>query len=163
MPAAARRSSRLSVRRRLAFDVVATPSRRAVIGEIRVARSAGTRLARTVMSVPRPTARRTVRAAITRPALGRPKPTLSSSRDSSGARPIPASSPRTEPANPTTSASATTDVSTWRRETPMVRSIPNSRVRWATVMVNVLKMTNDPTSNAIGPNISRPYVRYFRI
>ena len=35
----------------------------------------------------------------------------------------------------TISASPSTACSTCRREAPIVRSIPNSRVRWATVIV----------------------------
>ena len=37
----------------------------------------------------------------------------------------------------------------------MVRSVANSRVRCATVIENVLKMTNAPTKSAIAPNASR--------
>ncbi len=36
-----------------------------------------------------------------------------------------------------------------------MRSIANSRSRWATVIENVLKMMNAPTKTAITPNASR--------
>ena len=35
------------------------------------------------------------------------------------------------------------------REAPSVRSVANSRVRWATVIDSVLKITNAPTSSAM--------------
>ena len=36
-----------------------------------------------------------------------------------------------------------------RREAPIVRNVANSRVRWATVIEKVLKMTNAPTKSAM--------------
>jgi hypothetical protein len=41
------------------------------------------------------------------------------------------------------------------REPPSVRSVANSRVRWATVIDRVLKITNAPTSSAMPPKPSR--------
>ena len=41
------------------------------------------------------------------------------------------------------------------REAPSVRSVANSRVRWATVIDRVLKITNAPTSSAMPPKPSR--------
>ena len=46
-------------------------------------------------------------------------------------------------------ASSSTERSTCRRDAPSVRSVANSRVRWATVIESVLKMTNAPTNSAI--------------
>ena len=37
------------------------------------------------------------------------------------------------------------------RDAPSVRRVANSRVRWATVIDRVLKITNDPTNSAIAP------------
>ena len=37
-----------------------------------------------------------------------------------------------------------TERSTWRRDAPSVRSVANSRVRCATVIDRVLKITNEP-------------------
>ena len=56
-----------------------------------------------------------------------------------------------------TSDSRITETSTWRRDAPIVRSVANSRVRCATVIEKVLKMTNAPTKRAIAPNASRKY------
>ena len=43
------------------------------------------------------------------------------------------------------------------REAPSVRSVANSRVRWATVIDSVLKMTNEPTNSAIAPKPRKKY------
>ena len=40
-----------------------------------------------------------------------------------------------------------TAVTIWRRLAPSVRSIANSRVRWATVIENVLKIRNEATKS----------------
>ena len=54
------------------------------------------------------------------------------------------------------------------REAPSVRSVANSRVRWATVIDRVLKITNAPTSSAMPPKpsstqriIAIPSLRFF--
>ena len=52
-----------------------------------------------------------------------------------------------------------TERMTCLREAPSVRSVANSRVRWATVIDSVLKITNAPTSSAIAPKPSRKYFR----
>ena len=64
---------------------------------------------------------------------------------------------------PTTSPSMTTDRMTWRREAPSVRSVANSRERWATVIDSVLRITNAPTNSAMPPKPSRKYVMNFRL
>ena len=58
--------------------------------------------------------------------------------------PIPATIPTTEANRPTRSASTTTDVITCAGEAPSARSSASSRVRWATMIENVLKMMNAP-------------------
>ena len=63
--------------------------------------------------------------------------------------------PMTDAMKPITSASTITEVSTCRRDAPIVRSVANSRVRWATVIESVLKMTNAPTKSAMPANESR--------
>ena len=60
---------------------------------------------------------------------------------------------------PSSSASAKTVVSTWREEAPSVLSIPNSRVRWATVIENVLKIRKAPTNTEMPAKTSRKVVR----
>ena len=42
-----------------------------------------------------------------------------------------------------------------RRDAPIMRSVANSRVRCATVIESVLKMTKAPTNSAIPANESR--------
>ena len=54
-----------------------------------------------------------------------------------------------------TSDSRITEPSICRRDAPIVRSVANSRVRCATVIENVLKMTNAPTKSAMPANASR--------
>ena len=54
-----------------------------------------------------------------------------------------------------TRPSRTTERLTCLREAPSVRSVANSRVRCATVIDSVLKMTNAPTSSAMPPKPSR--------
>ena len=43
----------------------------------------------------------------------------------------------------------------WPRVAPSVRSMPSSRMRWATVIEKVLKIRKLPTSSATPPNTSR--------
>ncbi len=54
--------------------------------------------------------------------------------------------PTTDAITPTSSASAITLVSSWRRDAPSVRNRPSSLMRWPTVIQNVLKMMNAPAS-----------------
>ena len=71
------------------------------------------------------------------------------------ARPRPQKRPTIEAANPITSASTITDPRICRRDAPIIRSVANSRVRCATVIDSVLKMTNAPTKSAMPANESR--------
>ena len=57
-------------------------------------------------------------------------------------------------ATPITNVSSTTERMIWRRDAPMVRSVANSRVRCATVIESVLKMTKAPTKRAMPPKPS---------
>ena len=59
-----------------------------------------------------------------------------------------ATSPSAEASMPIAKPSTSTERRTWRREAPSVRSVASSRVRWATVIDSVLKMTNAPTNSA---------------
>ena len=77
----------------------------------------------------------------------------------SATNPRPPRIPTTEATIPRTSASTMTVASTWRDEAPRVRSIPNSRVRWATVIENVLKIRNAPTNTEMPAKTSRKVVR----
>ena len=78
---------------------------------------------------------------------------------SPGAKPIPASTPSTEASRPITNASATTVARIWRRLAPSVRSIANSRVRWATVIEKVLKIRNAATNSETPAKISSAVFR----
>ena len=127
------------------------PSRTAAIGGTRVARSAGMMLASSVITVPSASETRTVRSANTSPASGRSPPSAVNSL----ASPNPANSPTTEASSPITRPSITTERMTCLREAPSVRSVANSRVRCATVIDRVLKITNAPTNSAIAPKPSR--------
>ena len=60
---------------------------------------------------------------------------------------------------PITSASTMTEPSTWRREAPSVRSVANSRVRWAIVIESEFAITNAPTKSAMPPKASRKVCR----
>ena len=56
--------------------------------------------------------------------------------------------PTIDAPTPMTTDSAITEPITCRREAPSVRNSANSRVRWATVTENVLKIRKPPTSSA---------------
>ena len=56
--------------------------------------------------------------------------------------------PTIAPRNPIANASTTTVRRIWPREAPSVRSIPNSVIRWATVIEKVLKIRKAPTKIA---------------
>ena len=131
------------------------PSRTAAIGGTRVARRAGRTLARSVMLVPSRSETTTVRVAITVEASGRSMPSALNSPVIPCEIPSPSTSPISEASRPITRASRTTERITCLREAPSVRSVANSRVRCATVMDSVLKITNAPTSSAMPPKPSR--------
>ena len=131
------------------------PSRTAAMGGTRVARSAGRRLASSAMSVPTRRLTTIVRVAKTRPPLGRSIPIAFISSLSPTASASPRKRPATEAISPTTTASSTTDVKTWRRDAPIVRSVASSRMRCATVIDMVLAMTKLPTKRAMPPKASR--------
>ena len=76
-------------------------------------------------------------------------PKLPNSASIPSARSTPRPRPTSDARSPMTSDSRITDPSICRRDAPIVRSVANSRVRCATVIENVLKMTNAPTKRAI--------------
>ena len=135
------------------------PSRTAAIGGTRVARLAGRMLATRVVRVPTTIERTIVRGAMTVAASGSSMPVALNSATRPFASPMPTTSPITEASRPMTRPSATTDRMTCLREAPSVRRVANSRVRWATVIDSVLKITNAPTSSAMPPKPSRKYFR----
>ena len=67
------------------------------------------------------------------------------------------------PTSPIATASIRTELRIWRREAPIVRSIPNSLTRWATVIENVLKIRKEPMKTAMKPKTSRKVCRKPRL
>ena len=136
-------------RRRLG-GVASAPasSRNAATGATRVARTAGTSAASSVTPMPTPSPIAMVRGASSMAPRGMPIPAASNSAPSRRLEPRPVSSPATDARTPRSSASAATPARTWPRVAPSERSRANSRRRCATVIENVLKMMNAPTSSA---------------
>ncbi len=134
--------------------VVSCDSRRACTGATLAARRAGRIEEKTVTTVPTSSATTIVRGSSWVDVLGRSMLNAERSPWSPMAIPIPATIPRTEANSPTANASTITDVSTCRRLAPSVRSRASSRVRWATMIENVLKMMNAPTNSAMNANTS---------
>ena len=127
-----------------------------------MARSAGHSAATIVTTTPTMSETITVRAVITVPVFGRSIPTALKSSLIPNAKPMPPASPATEPSSPSISASVPTVARIWLREAPSVRSIPNSRVRCATVIENVLKIWNAPTNSDTPANTSSAIRRKLR-
>ena len=67
----------------------------------------------------------------------------------------PRPSPTSEATVPTMTASASTERNTCRRLAPTIRSSASSRVRWPTVIENVLKMVKPPTNSEMKAKTSR--------
>ena len=68
---------------------------------------------------------------------------------------MPAASPSTEAIRPTASASSTTEPMTCLPLAPIARIRASSRVRCATMIENVLRIRNVPTSSATAANPRR--------
>ena len=127
----------------------------AVTGGMRDARMAGATAEITVISVPTTSPTITVRRVTTSPVAGMSKPSAASPALSTKASPIPASMPATDATTPMTRDSPRTAAMTCRRLAPTARSRASSRSRWATMIENVLKMTNDPTNSAMNAKMSK--------
>ena len=127
----------------------------AAIGVMRVARSAGARAASSVTTTPTSSETTIVRGATTVPVLGRSMPTALKSSLIRKAKATPPAMPVTAPSRPKTSASNPTERRICPREAPSVRSMPNSRVRCATVIEKVLKIWKAPTNSETPANTSR--------
>ena len=96
---------------------------------------------------------------ITIPDCGSSKPIALNRVVTSATNPRPATIPRIEASIPSTIASVKTVARTCRDDAPSVRNMPNSRVRWATVIENVLKIRKAPTKTEIPAKTSRNVVR----
>jgi hypothetical protein len=97
----------------------------------------------------------TVRPSSTSEVVGRSIPNASNSALRPRATTKPPAIPISEPMRPIATASTSTVLRICRREAPSVRSIPNSRTRWATVIEKVLKIRNEPTRTAMKPKTRR--------
>ncbi len=149
------RTAPAAVRRRRSPVVGGTtPSRSPVTGDTRVARSAGARAETTAITTPRTRPMMIVRGSITVPVEGRSMPSAANRLLITFAKPIPSATPTAAAPRPIAAASRMTLARIWRREAPRVRSIANSRVRWATVIENVLKIRKAPTNSATPAKIS---------
>ena len=103
-----------------------------------------------------------VRGLTTVPVLGSVTPAALNSANSPWARARPTSSPMTEAIAPITSDSTRIERRTCLREAPSVRSVANSRVRWAMVIESELAITKLPTNSATPANTSRNVLRKSR-
>ena len=122
------------------------PSRTAAIGGTRVARRAGTTLASSVIVVPSASETTIVRSSNTIPASGRSPPIAA---NSPLGEPEPGEEPDHRRQQPDHQALDHHRAHDLLARGPRVRSVANSRVRWATVIDRVLKITNAPTNSAI--------------
>ena len=112
-----------------------------------------------VTSTPTSSATTTVRVWKRSPLLGSVKPTESKSQKRAFARPSPRKRPTTDAATPMMSDSTAIEPRTCRREAPSVRSVANSRVRWAMVIESELAITKLPTKRAMPAKASRNFWR----
>ena len=126
----------------------------AATGAIRTARRAGPSAEIRVTPTPTAIATRTVRASNTSGAGGSVTPNALSTAFRPTAASTPSPRPTIEAAIPTSAASPSTDRNTCRRLAPTIRSSASSRVRWPTVIENVLKIVNAPTNREINANTS---------
>ena len=113
-------------------------SRRAAIGAIRLARSAGPTDETIVTVMPTTNAVTIVPLVMTTPPLGISRPTAASRPRRPKDISTPAPRPIAEATAPMMADSSSTERSTWRRLAPMARSIAISRMRWAMMIEKVL-------------------------
>ncbi len=126
----------------------------AAIGGVRAARIAGTIAASNVTPTPTTAHASMVRFSTTNARSGTGTPTPGRSQSNSLPSPTPSANPAPDATSPMISASISTDPTTCPPDAPIARRSPNSRVRWATRIVNVLKMMNPPTSSPMPANPS---------
>ena len=133
----------------------AAPSRTAAIGGTRVARSAGRRLAISVTTIADEQRDAIVRVLDHHRVRRQRRPSFSNSHIRPGqAEAEEEADDRSDHAHDR-SASTMIEPSTWTREAPSVRSVANSRVRWAIVIESELTITKLPTKSAMPAKASR--------
>ena len=151
-----RRRCRRSTRRRrtVSASVARRRSTSAATGGIRTARRAGRIAEITVTPTPTAIATTAVRASNTSGADGSVMPNALSSAFSPSAARTPSPRPISDATSPVSAASPSTERNTCRRLAPTTRSSASSRVRWPTVIENVLKIVKPPTNSEIDAKIS---------
>src|SRR5579872_6148043 len=144
-----------TMRRRDDTPWSATWSTRAATGGIRTARRAGLMAETRVTPTPTRSATTTVRPSKMSEPDGRlmPKPLNRASSPKAASTPSP--NPMSDATNPVRPASSSTERKTWRRLAPTMRNRASSRVRWPTMIENVLKMVNAPTNREMKANTKR--------
>ena len=147
-----------SLRREVPVPLVDT-SRMAANGATFPALRAGETAAAIVTPSPATSAVIAVADEKTTPPAGMSKPRAASMALRPPATKTPAASPSSDATRPTPSASRRTEPRTCRRLAPRARSRACSRVRWATVIENVLKIMNPPTSRAMMAKMSRKLLK----
>ena len=89
------------------------------------------------------------------PAVGRSTPVAASTAFTADASSTPATKPSADATTPTSERLEQHRRTTCPPLAPMARSSAISRLRWAMMIQNVLKMMNEPTSSAITPKTRR--------
>ena len=128
-------------------------SRNASTGSTLVALRAGMSAAATVTVVPTIIDTRIVRELTCRDVVGRLNPSAETSAFRPLATPAPTAMPTAEAITPSSPASTSKLVITCRRVAPIARISAISRLRWATIIVNVFQMMNEPTNNAMAAKV----------
>lgn len=137
-------------------------SRSAASGAVRPARTAGSSAEPRQTRMPTPNGSSMDSALMASEPSGKGNPIAGKRAWSPAAMPIPAPRPTAEETAPTTAASASVVLSTWRREAPSARRSAFSRVRWATTMAKVLWIEKIATSRAMPEKTSRRLVKSVR-
>jgi hypothetical protein len=141
------RASPISARRRVSARRGAGAPSSARTGEIRPARSAGQAAPARVAIRPVTTAATAAPGENAIAETGIPKDFMASI--SRTASPAPRASPSAQPASASTNASTRIVRATRRSVAPRARSVPISRIRCSTVMLNELRIRNAPTNSAM--------------
>ena len=142
--------------------VAASLARIASTGRTLPAFRAGASAESTVTTVPTTSGTTTASTDNPIPDCGRGMPNVFIPARITNTSPAPATTPSTEPNNPTKAASSATDRVICPRDAPNARSNANSFVRCATIMENVFAIKNVPTNRPTRPNATKKYVTKLR-
>ncbi len=119
------------------------------MGGTRLAFHAGITAARMVTIIPTSSPAMIERGAICSVVDGSDAPAALKAARRMAANAMPKMMPMIEATRPVITASSRTVRTTWPPEAPTARRRPIWRVRWATVILKALKMTNEPTNRAM--------------